>query len=247
MKVDEFNKKLDIFNDPDFLFDPKYHQYTYRGVKYTSVTKFLKNFHQPFDSDFWSKKKSDELGIPQDDILESWRQKNERANFVGSSTHLWIENYFNRVYQELPTDISVIERINKFNKIFATHLYKLTPLKFELRIFSKKYPIAGTIDSLFLFGEKLIIVDYKTNGDFKHDDHPRGTYSKLLPPFSDFYQNHHNEYSIQISMYSLILKEWGFDVSAGYLLHLGEEGEAKIWKCHNFVPQLQPYLDDYSW
>lgn len=238
---------LEVFKDPNFKFDPKYHKYTYGGKKYTSVTTFIKNFKEPFDEDFWSKKKSDELGIPVDEILKSWREKNESANILGSSTHLWIENYFNGIHQKLPTDLRIIERINKFNKIYATHLYKLHPVAFELRIFSKIYPIAGTMDSLFLYNDKLIIIDYKTNGDFKHDGHPKGTFSKLLYPFSEFWENHHNEYSIQISLYSLILKEWGFHVSAGYLLHLGEEDEAKIWKCHNFVPQLEEYLQNYNW
>jgi ATP-dependent exoDNAse (exonuclease V) beta subunit len=244
--LEDLRKELEVFRDPNFKFDPRYHKYTYGDTKYTSVTTFLKNFHKPFDQDFWSKKKSEELGVPVEEILKSWKDKNDNANMVGSSTHLWIENYFNAIHQTIPTDLRIVDRINKFNKIYATHLYKLQPVAFELRIFSKRYPIAGTLDSLFLYKDKLIIIDYKTNGDFKHDGHPKGTFSKLLDPFGDYWENHHNEYSIQISMYSLILKEWGFHISAGYLLHLGEEEEAKVWKCHDFVPQLESYLETYQ-
>jgi membrane-associated protease RseP (regulator of RpoE activity) len=39
-----------------------------------------------------------------------------------------------------------INRINKFNVIYAKHLHKLEPLKFEVRVFSKKWKIAGMID-----------------------------------------------------------------------------------------------------
>jgi len=245
--VEDIRKKLQCFNDSNFKFEPKWHRYTYGGKKYTSVTTFLKNFHKPFDEEYWSKKKSDDLGVPQDWLLNEWKEKNIRANEVGTATHNWIESYFNKIYEPLPTDLDVIDRINKFNKIFATHLYKLQPIQFELRIFSKKYPIAGTIDSIFLYNNKLFIIDYKTNGDFRHDGHPKGRYNKLLPPFEDYYQNHLNEYSIQVALYALILKEWGFDVRGGYLLHLGPETDAVLYKCQNLVDKLETYLENYNW
>jgi len=245
--ISQIKSDLQIFNDSEFKFDSKYHKYTYRGKIYTSVTQFLKNFHKPFDQEYWSKKKSDELGVPQDWILKEWKEKNDRANFVGTRLHDYIENYFNQIYQPLPTDLDVIDRINKFNRIFATHLYKLQPIQFELRLFSKKYPIAGTIDSIFLYNGKLFILDYKTNGDFRHDDHPKGRYNKLLYPFEDLYENHLNEYSIQVALYALILKEWGFDVRGGYLLHLGPDTDAVIYKCRNLVDKLESYLEDYVW
>ena len=242
----DLKKELEVFNDSDFVFDPRSHRYTYGGQKYTSVTTFLKNFSQPFDQEYWSNKKAEELGVDKDQILKEWSEKNSRANFIGSQTHLWIENYYNRVYQEIPTDLDVVDRINKFNRVYATHLYKLTPIKFELRIFSKKYPIAGTIDSLFLYKNSLFIIDYKTNGDFKHDDHPKGTYSKLLPPFDEYWDNHHNQYSIQISLYSLILREWGFNIKGGYLLHIGPDSDPKMYKSHDFVSLLEDYMDSSS-
>lgn len=245
--VDQYREKFKCFDDPNFNFNPKYHQYTYNGRKYTSVTKFLENFHTKFDTEYWSKKKSEEYGIEQSELLKQWKEKNEYANFVGSSTHDWLESYFNQIYKPLPTNLDVIDRINKFNKIFATHLYKLDPVKFELRIFSKKYPIAGTLDSIFLYKNKLFIVDYKTNGDFTHNDHPNGKYEKLLYPFNDFYKNHLNDYSIQVSFYALILKEWGFDVRGGYLLYIGPNDDAKFYKCENMVDKLESFLENFNW
>ena len=240
-------EKLDCFKDPNFKFEPKWHKYTYGGNKYTSVTQFLKNFHKEFDQEYWSKRKADDYGVPQEWLLKEWKEKNERANVVGHATHDWVENYFNKEWKPLPSDIDIIDRINKFNKIYATHLHKLEPLKFELRVFSKKYPIAGTIDSLFLYKGKIFIIDYKTNGDFRHDAHPKGRYNKLLYPFEDLYENHLNEYSIQVALYALILKEWGFDVRGGYLLHLGPDTEAVLYKCQNLVDRLEIYLKNYNW
>ena len=238
--MSEYLDRLKCFNDPEFTFDPKYHKYTYKGTPYTSVTKFIENFHPEFEQDYWSKKKAEEKGVDQSEILKEWQDLNDYANEVGNSTHNWIENYYNRIFQELPTNLDIIDRINKFNKIHATHLYKLKPIVTEIRIFSKKYPLAGTIDSLFSYKNKLIIIDHKTNKKFTDDSNNQ--YNKLLPPFDEYYENHHSKYSIQISLYATILKEWGFDVAAGYLLYIGPNDDAKLIKCHNMIKTIEDFL-----
>lgn len=229
--------KLEYFNDVDFKFDPVQHAYTYGGEKFISVTQFISRFHEKFDENFWSKKKAEERGVDQEVILSEWKALNDRSNFIGTLTHEWIENYFKGIWQNLPTDLDVIDRINKFNKIYASHLYKLTPLKFEQKIFSKKWKIAGTIDSLFLYKDNLVILDWKTNKSFKTESR-----WKLLDPFDKYDQCHLNEYSIQISLYSLILKEIDLNVKVGYLVHIGPEGESTIHKCHDFTKELEEYL-----
>ena len=234
--------RLKCFNDSNFKFDPKYHRYTYGGKQYTSVTTFLKNFHKPFEEDYWSKTKAEEAGVPQEWILKEWKDKNVRANEVGHATHEWIENYFKKIPQQLPNDLDIIDRINKFNIIFGKQLYKLTPITFELRIFSKKYPIAGTIDSLFLYKGKLFILDWKTNGRFTHDDHEKGKFQKLLNPFDSYWKNHLNEYSIQVGLYALILEEWGFDIRGAYLVHIGPDSEAQVYQAVNLKEELRSYL-----
>lgn len=245
--VNDIITRLQCFNDSNFKFDPKYHKYTYGGRTYTSVTKFIQNFHKPFEQDYWSNKKAEEAGVPQEWILNEWKEKNDRANFVGHATHEWIENYFKQIPQWLPNDLDITDRINKFNIIYSKSLYKLTPVTFEIRIFSKKYPLAGTIDSIFLYKGKLFIVDWKTNGRFTHDEHERGKYEKLLNPFTDLWKNHLNEYSIQVSLYSLILEEWGFDIRGAYLVHIGPDSEAVIHKAIDLKEHLRNYLPTYSW
>lgn len=244
--ISELRDSFKCFKDPNFKFEPKYHKYTYNNKKYTSVTQFLKNFHEEFDQEYWSKKKSEDYGVPQEWLLKDWKDKNDRANVVGHATHNWIENYFNEIYQPLPVDEDIIDRINKFNKVFVSHLHKLQPVKFELRVFSKKYPIAGTIDSIFIYNNRIFLLDWKTNGEFKHDDHPKGKFKKLLFPFEDYYENHLNEYSIQVSLYSLILEEWGFNVAGAYLVHFGPTEEAKIYKSKDMRGPLRSYLESYQ-
>ncbi len=235
-------KKLEIFEDDNFKFDSKKHRYTYDDVEFTSVTRFISKFHKEFDTEYWSKKKSDEFGVPQEWIIKEWKEKNDRSNFIGTSLHNFIENYFNGIYQKLPTDIDVIDRINKFNILFSKHLYKLQPIKFEQRVFSKRLKIAGMIDSIFTYKDSILIFDWKSNKKFDTDENESGRFEKLLPPFDDYWRNHLNEYSIQISMYMLILKDAGINVKQGYLVHIGPDSEAKIHKCHNFVEILENYF-----
>lgn len=237
--------KLQCFDDSDFKFDPTYHKYTYKGVKFESVTRFIQQFHKPFESDKWSKIKADEAGVPQDWILNDWKKLNDYANDVGTQTHNWIEDYYNQVWKEIPSNIDVVHRINKFNKIYAKQLHKLEPIKFEVRVFSKKWNIAGMIDSLFLYKGKIYILDWKTNKDFTSDEHPKGKYEKLLYPFEYHFKNHLSEYSIQLSMYALILEEWGFEIGGAYLVHIGPgDEESKLYKVVDMRDKLKLFLNE---
>ena len=237
-------KQLDCFEDIKFEFDPVAHRYTYEGEPFISVTRFIQQFHKPFEQDYWSKKKAEQAGVPQDWILAEWKKLNDYANEVGTDTHQWIEDYFNQIWKPLPSNPDVIHRINKFNKIYAKQLFKLEPLKFEVRVFSPKWKIAGMIDSLFVYRGKIYILDWKTNKDFTDDNHQKGTYEKLLAPFQDYYKNHLNEYSIQLSMYALILEEWGFQVGGAYIVHIGPgDEEAELYKVADMRDNLKLFLN----
>jgi ATP-dependent exoDNAse (exonuclease V) beta subunit len=239
---DDLLEKLKCFDDPNFIFDPRKHKYTYNDEEFISVTTFISRFHSNFDENYWSMRKSQDLGIPQEWILNDWDNIKNYANEVGTETHAWIEDYFNRRWRELPTNLDIIKRINKFNVIYAETLYKLDPLKFEVKIFSPKYKIAGMIDALFLNRGNIIILDHKTNKILTTDENMKYP-EKLLYPFQDYYKTHLNEYSIQLSLYALILREWGFKVNGAYLLHIGPDDEpAKLYKCVDMTKILENYL-----
>jgi len=235
--------ELECFNDPEFKFDPIKHRYTYLNDEFVSVTRFIQQFHKPFEQDFWSKRKAEEAGVPQDWILNEWKKINDYANEVGTDTHNWIEDYFNGLWKPLPTNLDVINRINKFNIIYAEKLHKLEPLKFEVRVFSKKWKIAGMIDSLFLYRGKIYILDWKTNKNFTTDETVRYK-EKLLAPFSNFFKSHLSEYSIQLSLYALILEEWGFEIGGAYLVHIGPNEEpATLYKVIDMRENIKMFLD----
>ena len=247
----EIERKLEIFKDRSFTFDEPSHVYRYESAKFDSVTTFLKKFKVPFDREFWSKRKAEERGVDVSVVLNEWQGKADNANSLGTRVHKWIEDFWSGNAPAVPEDENLRERIDKFMEIYDKRLNVLMPLQSELKIFSRKWRLAGTIDQPFLFWAEqesrpyLLIGDWKTNGEFRHDDHPKGRYKKLLRPFGHLYENHHNDYSIQISLYRLILEEEAnIETQDGFLCHIGPEGPDKLYRTKDLREPLRAYLND---
>ena len=91
--IELLRNQLDCFEDIKFEFDPVAHRYTYEDKPFISVTRFIQQFHKPFEQDYWAKKKAEERGVEQEEILREWKKLNDYANEVGTDTHQWIEDY----------------------------------------------------------------------------------------------------------------------------------------------------------
>ena len=103
--MDFLLEKLDIFNDPNFSFNKDLHKYTYNGEVFKSVTQLIGSFHVPFDTEAMSLKESLKTGEDQEDIKKRWLATNKRSTVLGSTVHEWIEDYYNKIWKELPNDI----------------------------------------------------------------------------------------------------------------------------------------------
>lgn len=239
--IKEVKEKLEIFNDKNFIFEPIEHVYTYNDNKYISVTTFLNNFVNEFDEDFWSKKKAKDRGVEQEVILNEWAITRDRGCDLGTMVHEYIEDFYvsdTKAYD----DDEVNERIVKFHEIFDKRLNVLTPIFSELRIFDHEWKIAGTLDQLYTYKNMLIIGDWKTNKKIKTDkDYCFGW---LKYPFNKYKDNELNKYSIQISLYALILKRMAnIDIDYSFICHIPAKGEAKIYKLKDFSKELEMYFN----
>ena len=246
-------KKLSVFKDPNFVFEEEAHTYHYRDIKYDSVTSYIKRFKTPFDKGFWSKKKAAERGVDVSVVLDEWQGKADVANDLGTRVHKWIEDFWSGDAKELTEEDepAFAERIGKFMDLHEQRFKNLVPLSSELKIFCRKWKLAGTIDQPFLMWDEkqnkvlFLIGDWKTNKEFRSDDHPKGRYKKLLHPFSHLWENHLNEYSIQVSLYRLMLEEEiGIESHGGFLCHIGPEGPAKIHQIKDLRDHLRIYLQN---
>lgn len=261
--MQEIIDKIKIFNDKNFVFDEASHTYTYEKEKLTSVTTFIKNFSVPFDSDYWSNRKAkDRLAerrnttrsnINDDDpelndtikeIVGEWDVKRDTACDMGTLTHKYIEERFtpgSLITRDDFTDLETLRRIDKFEALYEKRLHTLIPVAQELRIFSRKLKLAGTIDALFIKDGKLFIVDWKTNKKLSTDADK--CWQKLKPPFQDEWENELNKYSIQLNLYKLILSEYGIDVDGCAIVYIPPSvEEPKILKVKDYEPKLRAYF-----
>lgn len=242
--------KLEYFSDPNFRFDEGTHTYTYldpytgKPVQtFSSVTGFLSQFKEKFDSDFWAKKKAISTGKTKQQILNEWKDTSDIAMDLGTEVHKWIEDFYKGDNPPAPAHHEVLSRVNKFKELYDTKLHKLTPVKQEFRIFSRKWGLAGTMDILFRLQQDYYVGDWKTNKKFTTDKDPKGRWKKMLYPFEDLWENALTSYSIQISLYRLILQEEaGFETAGGFLTWIGPDGKPELHKTVDLRDRLYTYL-----
>ena len=240
MEKEEVLEKLSKFSD--IRLDEKTHTY-YKGNQiYTSVSHINKRFIQDFDTDTITERTAIKRGVEKQDLIDLWEAEKNYSNWLGHFIHKWIEDYYNKIYRELPNDPHLINRINKFNNMFASHLHKLTPIAFEKIVYLEDKKIAGTIDSLFLFKGKLYMIDWKTNKKIKTDNDNH--FNMLLPPFENEKENELNKYSLQQSMYSIMLERVGLKVEKKLICYLGET-ESKFLVCKDYENLLKEQIKTF--
>lgn len=91
-----------------------------------------------------------------------------------------------------------------------------------------KYRYAGTFDVLNAYQAKngkwkLLVFDWKTNASLTND-FTRAKHQYMLSPFDTFIDEALSHYSIQLSLYSLCLKQLGYEIADRKLLWLKDDG-----------------------
>ena len=251
-------QKLQRFIEPptEFNFEPTSHTYTYGRCKLTSVTTYVDKFTPRFDADYWAHYKAQQRGVTAGQIQHEWQQKATLGLTVGSIVHEWIEDFYNGKKPAMPTTAGIdnvtlvanIEellhtRIVKWLQLYNKKLHKLTPIAQELRIWSLRYKLAGTIDALFEYKNKLVIGDWKINEKFTTDADK--AYSTLLWPFELESDNMLNSYSLQVSLYRLLLADHGIDTGPAFICWIpAGEQPAELYEAKDYRKLLQHYLED---
>ncbi len=245
-------EQLDYFKDPNFRFDEELHMYSYVDAEFQypiqtfeSVTGWISRFKEPFKTDFWAWKKAQQRGVSKQVILDEWKATAKLGTDLGSEVHKWIEDYYNGDDPAMPTEDKVLERVDKFLTLYESKLSIFKPVAQELRVFSRTWGIAGTIDAIFELNGKYYIGDWKTNKKFTDDEFSKNDYfkKKMKYPFEDLWDNSLNAYSLQLGMYAAILEvEAGFKISGSFLCWIGPEGEPKLYKTVNVKDRLLSYL-----
>jgi hypothetical protein len=199
---------LEKFNDPLFTFDEPSHTYRYGDKVLESGTTFIKNnFVEPFDGDTIAGRMATQAKS-KEAILAEWKAKSERAMQKGTNVHFALEEHI--LGHSLPNmDAEETDLFLSGVKYWHSIKDHCQVVGVEQKIFDVEWGIAGTIDLLIGMNGWLYLMDWKTNAKFKSE----GGYNQLRNPFNDQPENDLTKYSLQLSLYKLILERHGFKVA----------------------------------
>jgi len=223
--------------DVNVTFDSDTHTYRINGVKVPSVTQVLKHLKKPFDSKRIAGFVAKKQGKTSEAVLLEWKQKSDMALIKGKALHAAVEYTLlegREVKSESPEILSWLRFWNASKEF-------LQPRMVEEIIADGEYMIAGTVDAV-LFSSKTKkehVFDWKT-GKFLTENPYR---DMLLPPFDDLPECQYTSYSLQVSIYRLMLERKGREMGGSWLVHC--DAEAKPYPALDLRERLDAWLKTF--
>lgn len=220
MTLEEVKQKLKVFDK--YKFFENGHYYTYKDKQVgISVTKYISQFENEFDSNTLSQKVADKDGISQFEVLNEWKRKGEYSCLKGTAIHEWLQdNYANREYK---FDLSQLEEYPEYYKIEDIEHLKQMAIDFindyknryiligdEILCGIPDFDIASAIDLLFYdtVNNEVVLADIKTNTDLKGWKNTPSYVKKMLQPLENIKDITFEHYKIQLSIYRYFLEEY---------------------------------------
>lgn len=220
MTLEEVKQKLKVFDK--YKFFENGHYYTYKDKQVgISVTKYISQFENEFDSNTLSQKVADKDGISQFEVLNEWKRKGEYSCLKGTAIHEWLQdNYANREYK---FDLSQLEEYPEYYKIEDVEHLKKMAIDFindyknryiligdEILCGIPDFDIASAIDLLFydMVNNEVVLADIKTNTDLKGWKNTPSYVKKMLQPLENIKDITFEHYKIQLSIYRYFLEEY---------------------------------------
>lgn len=219
----------------EIKFDEWWHSYSYRGKKLEAVTKVCARFKKPFARDYWARRKAEERGVTVAEILAEWEAKGMAARQKGDQVHEYIKQVLESAPLAVDDPFMALNQrpaeAETFGRLWNERLSKFAePCQCEWIVGDAALGIGGTVDAVLRNQDtkKYHIFDWKTNQKFTTDNQWG---QKLLPPFDDLDECDLNYYSLQVSLYHLILErntDFSLDAEGGlgasYVVHLAADG-----------------------
>lgn len=198
-------------------FEPKQHVYRIDGKEgFTSVTTKIGQFFPPFRRHMIISQmvKSNKNKMSYQQISDLWESK---ASF-GSSVHELIENYLTDGIE--PTGITPDQQVcfdqflDFWRKLSERGIKCWRP---EMRIFSEKFMLAGSIDLLVEFNDGSIeLYDWKCLPLLRKNASHYG-----YPPLQNYPDTNTSHYIVQLNLYKFILEEhYDIKIAAIHLVQL---------------------------
>jgi ATP-dependent exoDNAse (exonuclease V) beta subunit len=199
-------------------FDQAAHTYRLGRVQLSSVSSVLKRLKPEFDRERISQRCAAKRGITQAAILAEWDKTRDDALAKGTLLHSCIEATL--CGRPIPPHRALPE-LAYWQDWWLGHKMRYTPRKTEYVVGSLELGIAGTMDALMVDQDtaQLAVLDWKTGKEFRTSNQYG---ERLLAPFQDLDNCEQETYSLQVSLYRLLLERDGYTPSCGggLIVHL---------------------------
>ncbi len=151
-------------------------------------------------------------------ILSDWELTKETALIKGTEFHNMKEKRVkeNIVYGSDMREISVLSGID----LLSAQEFKNDGLYPELILYNDDWKLAGQADWVMKSGKTVHIKDYKTSKEITKTAFQDQC---LLPPLSHLPNCNYYTYSLQLSLYALMLEEHGYKIGNLVIEHVDKE------------------------
>ena len=223
------------------VFKASDHSYTSiddNDIKWVSVTKLVSNFKEPFNAEgiaakVSKNKKSKWYGKTAKEIQAVWKEESERAMELGTFYH-----------NQREADLCSLASIEKEGVTLPIYVpiekdgvkhapdQKLSPGIYpEHMVYLKSAGICGQSDLVEVVGDKVNIIDYKSNKKIETESFVNweGISKKMLFPVNHLDDCNYYHYVLQLSIYMYIILKHNPKLKPGniYIHHVTFEQESE--------------------
>ena len=199
---------------------------------FTSVTTFVHQFIEPFDSDkiitgmMNSKKWPDSkyYGMTREEIKEGWSNNGKAAAEAGTKLHYDIECYYNGM--KVQNSSIEYRHFLDFLRVYG----ELVPYRTEWFIYNERLRFAGSIDMVFQNPDgSLDIYDWKRVKDItKKSNFNKWMKGDIIGHYPDTNYWH---YALQLNMYKTIIEhKYNKKVTELYLVRMHPDDAYKTYE-----------------
>lgn len=213
---------------------------------------------EPFDEVSQSIRYAQKNGMTPEYWLQQWKQNAFRATTLGTKTHEFGESlaYLKAGHPELIRPSIYSQYMAEYGYLAPIHPKEEAICRFlsdlpssmhlvlnETKVYSGKNPtparnlkeqICGTFDMLYYYDGDgnpqkagFVVLDYKTNASL-YSEYNQKVHRTLLPPFDRMIEQDLSLYTIQLSLYALMLEDIGLPVIARRIVWLTNEGKYQM-------------------
>lgn len=260
---------LDAFSDLEFIDEG--HQYFLNGQAIEqSVSSVGERFVRfPFDKERAAERYAAKHGETAQYWKDQWSKNSFRATTLGTKTHEFGESlgYLRVGHPEFIQDSVKAQYMEELKYLAPIHPKEEAVEKFfadmpksmhlvlnEAMVYSGKNSIAeknlkevicGTFDMLYYDenpdSEGFVVLDFKTNKSLE-SEYNREHHRMLMEPFGGMVEEDLSLYTIQLSLYSLMLEDIGIPIKDRKIVWLADTGEYQLISVPDVSAQLRAVL-----